>query len=133
MLRRHSMLAATGMTALAGWCLGACGQDASTPAATTYSVSAGDTSCDVEPHRFAPGEVTLTVENTGSQETEVYVYGKQGTSFTDVVAEAENIGPGTSRELTVTLHPGEYRVTCKPGMVGDGIAVPITVVQAGAG
>ncbi len=132
MLLRHCVLIATGMTVLAG-CLGACGKDTSATAAATYSVRADDTSCDVEQQRFAAGEVTFAVENTGSQETEVYVYGKQGASFTAVVAEAENIGPGTSRNLTADLDPGDYRLTCKPGMVGDGIAVPISVVKAGAG
>jgi iron uptake system component EfeO len=96
-------------------------------AATTYDISAGDATCDVEKTSFAGGEVTFKVENTGSDVTEVYVYAKEGGSFTKIVGEVEDIGPGTSRSLKVSLSPGPYQVACKPGMTGDGIRTDITV------
>jgi iron uptake system component EfeO len=55
----------------------------------------------------------------------VYVYTPAG----DIMGEVENIGPGTSRDLTVELDPGLYEVVCKPGMVGDGIATSITATD----
>jgi uncharacterized cupredoxin-like copper-binding protein len=103
-------------------------------AAATYDISAGDTTCNVEKASFTGGDVTFKVENTGSDVTEVYVYAKQGGSFTKIVGEVENIGPGTSRNLNVSLAPGSYQVACKPGMTGDGIRTDITVTgQRGSG
>jgi uncharacterized cupredoxin-like copper-binding protein len=96
-------------------------------AATTYTISAGDTTCKVEKTSFKGGDVAFKVNNTGSDVTEVYVYAEQGGSFTKIVGEVEDIGPGTSRNLTVSLVPGSYQVACKPGMTGDGIRTDITV------
>ena len=46
---------------------------------------------------------------------------------TTVVAEVENIGPGTSRDMTADLAPGTYEIACKPGQTGDGIRAQLTV------
>ncbi|MBA2560450.1 MAG: cupredoxin domain-containing protein [Propionibacteriales bacterium] len=122
---RHVAAAAVALATLGS--LGACSKDPATSTAQTYTVKAGDKSCDVEQTTFAPGPITFSVDNTASDVTEVYVYGKSGDSFTEVIEEAEDIGPGTSRDLTVDLDAGSYRLTCKPGMVGSGISVPIVV------
>ena len=59
-----------------------------------------------QPVRHRPaGSITFTVENTGSQTTEFYVYEQDGTT---IVGEVENIGPGLSRDLTVDLTEGTY-------------------------
>lgn len=112
--------------ALAG-AVGGCSSSKDGSSATTYSIDAGDTTCDVEQTELPSGPATFEVTNSGSDVTEVYVYAEGGGDFTDIVDEAENIGPGTSRSLDVDLDPGQYHVTCKPGMTGDGISTLITV------
>ncbi|WP_238453011.1 hypothetical protein [Micromonospora sp. ATA51] len=95
------------------------------------AITATDSACDVARTSFDPGTVTFTVNNKGSQTTEVYVYGQQGDAFTKVVAEVENIGPGLTRDLSVTFASGRYEIACKPGQTGNGIRTPITVSGAG--
>jgi iron uptake system component EfeO len=87
------------------------------------AITATDTTCAVATTTFAPGTVKFTVTNKGSKVTEVYVYADKSR----IVTEVENIGPGTSRDLTADLTPGTYEVACKPGQTGDGIRTPITV------
>lgn len=106
--------------ALLAGLLTACGSDSDTAGAITLTAS--DSACELSSTDLPAGRVTFAIKNTGSKVTEVYVY--DGTA---VVAEKENIGPGTSYSLTVTLDAGDYVVACKPGMKGDGIRTPITV------
>ena len=61
--------------------------------------------------------------NEGDQVTEVYVYG-DGDS---IVAEKEDITPGSSVDFTAELEAGSYQVACKPGQTGDGIRADLTV------
>ncbi len=91
------------------------------------SVEATDTACTVATTTLPSGPVTLHVTNKGSKTTEVYVYGADAGVFTKVVGEVEDIGPGTSRDLTATLTDASYEVACKPGMTGDGIRTKLTV------
>ncbi|MGI8433158.1 MAG: cupredoxin domain-containing protein [Nocardioidaceae bacterium] len=105
--------------------IGGCSKDNGS-SAPTYKVDSTDTTCDVEKTDLASGPATFEVSNSGSDVTEVYIYAEGG-DFTDIVEEAENIGPGTARSLDVDLNPGQYHVTCKPGMTGDGISTLITV------
>jgi iron uptake system component EfeO len=104
--------------------LAACGGGSSGP---SVKVTAGDSSCAVAKTSLAPGKTTFAVHNSGSKVTEVYVYAKSGSEFSKTVEEAEDIGPGTSRELTADLAAGTYEVACKPGMTGNGIRTRITV------
>lgn len=99
--------------------------------ATTYAIKAGDTSCQVTETTLRAGDAVFAVENTGSDVTEVYVYGEQDGEFTQIVGEVENVGPGTSRDFTVSLTAGRYQVACKPGMRGDGIRTDLIVSGAG--
>jgi iron uptake system component EfeO len=108
-----------------------CGSSGSGSGEQTYDVRAGDKTCDVEKTRLPAGVVVFKVENTGSDVTEVYVYGQQAGEFTRIVGEVENIGPGTSRDFTVSLPRGAYQVACKPGMTGDGIRTNLTVTGPG--
>lgn len=67
------------------------------------------------------GVTTFSVENTGSRTTEFSVYAEDGTT---IVGEVENIGPGLTRDLTVTLDAGSDITACTPGWTGEGIRAP---------
>jgi iron uptake system component EfeO len=104
-----------------------CAADADAESAAKVTVTATDDRCDLDRVDLTSGPTTFVVTNRGSKVTEVYVYGQDGQAFTKVISEVENIGPGTSRDLTVTLGGGTYEVACKPGQQGDGIRTKITV------
>ncbi|MEV6589388.1 iron uptake system protein EfeO [Streptomyces acidicola] len=90
-------------------------------------VTATDTACEVSKKEFPAGHVELAIENKGSKVTEVYIL------FPDdrVVAERENIGPGTKQKVTAEVKAGAYRIACKPGMKGDGIRQDVTATGTG--
>lgn len=92
-------------------------------------VIAKDDSCEVSKKDFPAGHLKLNVENRGSKVTEVYVL------YPDdrIVAERENIGPGTKASITAEIKAGDYEIACKPGMKGDGIRQKVTATGAGAG
>ena len=87
------------------------------------TIEATDDACDLSRTDLAAGITTFEITNAGSQVNEVYVYADGDR----IVTEKENIGPGTSYELTVDLTEGDYEVACKPGMVGDGIRTGVVV------
>lgn len=88
------------------------------------AVSAGDSACDIARDTAETGTVTFRIANNGTKVTEFYVYG----TGDRVLGEVENIGPGLTRRLIVSMpDPGTYRTACKPGMVGDGIRHDFTV------
>lgn len=120
----RSLSLAAAIALLAVPALSACGGSGS---GVAVKVAAKDNACEVAKTALTAGSYTFKVSNEGSQVTEVYVYGKQGGRFSKIVGEAENIGPGTSRDLTVKLGGGTYEVACKPGQKGDGIRQKITV------
>lgn len=92
--------------------------------ATSYTVTATDDSCEVSSYEGTTGNNSFEVTNNGKKITEFYVYTDGGR----VVGEVENIGPGASRKLLVEIpKAGDYKVTCKPGMVGEGIGHDFTV------
>jgi len=109
---------------LAGPVLAGCTDGSGGP---SVKVTASDSSCEVAKTSLSTGKTTFAVHNTGSKVTEVYVYARSGSGFTTTVEEAEDIGPGTSRDLTAELSAGTYEVACKPGMTGDGIRTRISV------
>ena len=118
--------------AIAGLALSGCGNDSgSAGSGTPVAVSAKNDACEVADTTLDAGTTTFAVTNDGSKVTEVYVYAESGGEFTKVVSEVENIGPGTSRDLKVTLASGTYEVACKPGQQGDGIRRRITVTGGG--
>ncbi|MFD7867558.1 iron uptake system protein EfeO [Streptomyces sp. NPDC057682] len=86
-------------------------------------VVAKDDACEVSKTKLPAGHVELAVENKGSKVTEVYVL------FPDdrIVAERENIGPGTKATITAEIKAGSYEIACKPGMKGHGIRQKIEV------
>jgi uncharacterized cupredoxin-like copper-binding protein len=90
-------------------------------------VTATDSACTPAEVAFTAGKTTFEVKNEGSKVTELYVYG-EGDS---VVGEVENVGPGTSRTLSVNLKAGTYQLACKPGQTGSGIRSDIKVEGKG--
>jgi iron uptake system component EfeO len=90
----------------------ACGGDDSGGSATqTVGVESSNTACTPAESTVKAGAVRFNVKNTGSAATELYVYDGD-----KILGEVENVGPGTSRTLTVTMQPGgSYTLRCKPG------------------
>lgn len=136
-LRTRSVAVVVGLAAVP--VLAACSSNASSSTSSTSSASgsasgggtinvmATDTTCDISTTTTKAGQTTFAVSNKGSQETEVYVYGKEGDSYSKTVAEVEHIGPGVSRSGTADLAAGTYEIACKPGEVGNGIRATLTV------
>lgn len=124
-MSRHPVLASTATVALT-LALGACGAGTGSG---KVAISAGDSSCTVAKTSFEQaGSVTFDVTNTGTDTTEVYVYGKGSDgAFDKVIGEVENIAPGTSRDFEVDLIAGQFEVACKPGQQGDGIRTALAV------
>ncbi|MFD5079386.1 iron uptake system protein EfeO [Streptomyces sp. NPDC058371] len=86
-------------------------------------VTAADSTCDTSSKSVPAGQVTLKIENKGSQATEVEIV------FPDdrIVSEKENIGPGTKYTLTAEVKAGSYEIACRPGMKGHGVRQKLTV------
>ncbi|MFD5867499.1 iron uptake system protein EfeO [Corynebacterium sp. NPDC060344] len=118
-------LAATTMILLAG-CSGAgdSGSNGSNGAAGSDGpdgaievVSTAD-ECTVSTDSVDSGNHTFHVKNEGEKITEFYVLGSDGLR---IVSEKENIAPGASADLSVTLSPGDYFTACKPGLRGANV------------
>ncbi|MER5686174.1 cupredoxin domain-containing protein [Streptomyces sp. NPDC002205] len=132
-MRTSRTLPVLGAVLLALPLLAACGSKDSTDSGSdTVAVTATDTACKVAKTELSAGEAHFAVTNKGDKATEVYVYGEHDGTYTKVVTEAENIGPGTSRDMKVKLGGGTYEIACKPGQAGDGIRQKITVEGAKA-
>ncbi|WP_261570368.1 iron uptake system protein EfeO [Frankia gtarii] len=93
------------------------------PGGGPVTVNASDRSCRVARSTLPAGRHTFEITSTTSQVTEVYVYA----AGDRIMGEVENVGPSTKRNLIVDLPAGDYQVTCKPGMVGNGIRTALTV------
>ncbi|MDJ0378399.1 iron uptake system protein EfeO [Cryobacterium sp. PH31-L1] len=93
---------------------------ANNPAAThtAITVDSSATDCAVSANEAPAGSIRFSVTNSGDQVTEFYLLAEDGLR---IVGEAENIGPGLSRDLVVQLDAGSYFTACKPGMTGDGV------------
>jgi len=92
-------------------------------AADSTTVTATEKECTVERSNLKAGKNTFSVRNDGEKVTEVYVYADGDR----VVAERENIGPGTRVSFTADLPAGQYELACKPGQRGNGIRQKIIV------
>ncbi len=91
--------------------------------ATPVSVTSSQDLCDVAPTQAKAGTIVFSIQNTGTQPTEFYLYGQDD----KVIAELENIGPGVARDLVADVQAGQYTTACKPGMTGEGIRGSFTV------
>ncbi|MDH6288679.1 MULTISPECIES: iron uptake system protein EfeO [Rhodococcus] len=96
----------------------------STASTDDITVTANDDTCDVSADSGTTGNSTFQVTNNGSKVTEFYVFAEGDRAM----GEVENIGPGLTRQLIVSLpDAGTYQLACKPGMVGNGIRQDFTV------
>jgi len=111
--------------ALVALAIGAVGCTSSS--SNAIAVTSTNTTCVPARTRLVAGKLTFEVTNKGKQTTELYVFGEGD----KVIDEVENVGPGTSRTLTVDLAAGDYQLGCKPGQKGNGIRAAITVVGKG--
>ncbi|MCX5378633.1 iron uptake system protein EfeO [Streptomyces sp. NBC_00091] len=114
--------AVAALTAVTG-----CAEKSDKSGSGAIHVNATDSACEVSPTEFPAGKITIEVENKGSKVTELYVL------FPDdrIVAERENIGPGTKATITAEIKAGEYALACKPGMKGDGIRTQVKATGKG--
>ena len=104
--------------------LTACADKVDASQSTNFTVAATDDVCTVSGAEATTGTSTFEVTNNGEKTTEFYVY----TSGGRVVGEVENTGPGATRKLVVQITDlGDYTLTCKPGMVGDGFSQTLKV------
>lgn len=121
-MHRHPTLCFVALIAAVG--ISACGGDTGAP---VVELTASNNACVAGKTDLRAGKTTFRIRNTGDQVTEVYIYA----SDERVVTERENIGPGTTADLTADLAAGTYELACKPGQTGDGIREEITVTGAG--
>ncbi len=117
-----AVLAAAG--ALVGCTSTAAPSNAGGAAGGPITVTAADTACELGAAEAPAGTISFTINNTGTKVTEFYLYG----AGDRIMGEAENIGPGLTRQMIVEVPDGgTYTTVCKPGMVGDGIRTAFTV------
>ena len=115
------LIAATGVALTGAVLLAGCVQkqpETETAAGNVLTVSSTADACEVSTATATSGNVTFTITNDGQQTTEFYLLGADGLR---IAAEKENIAPGSSADLTVSLQPGDYFTACKPGMRGANI------------
>jgi len=130
-MRTSRTLPVLGAALLALPLLAACSSKDSTGSGSdTVAITATDTACKVATTELKAGKTAFAVTNKGDKATEVYVYGEHEGAYDRVVSEVENVGPGTSRTMEVTLGGGTYEIACKPGQTGDGIRQKIAVAGA---
>ncbi|WP_080792057.1 iron uptake system protein EfeO [Corynebacterium pacaense] len=84
----------------------------------SLSVSSTDDDCVVSADTTESGNTVFSISNEGSRTTEFYLLGADGLR---IVSEKENIAPGQTTEMSVSLQPGEYYTACKPGMRGANV------------
>lgn len=128
-----SRLAAAAAVAVLPLTLAACTDNAapsSSPgAAGPIQVTSTGDACKVSTASAKSGNLTFAVQNDGDQVTEFYLLAGDGLR---ILGEVENIGPGLTRNLVVTVPAGKYTTACKPGMEGNGIRAGFEVTASGS-
>lgn len=120
---RSASLLATGILGVS--LLSGCVANTPSSNSVALTVESSATGCRVSTTETPAGVASFSITNTGDQVTEFYLLGEDGLR---IVGEAENIGPGLTRDLVVQLAEGSYFTACKPGMTGDGIGKAIFTV-----
>ena len=96
-----SLLALTGLVAAHGMA------GASETKAAPIAVTVTDRGCEPASLSVTSGKTTFSVRNASRRALEWEIL-----KGVEVVAERENIVPGFVQQLTTTLDPGEYQMTC---------------------
>lgn len=91
-------------------------------------VTITDDGCTVDPAKAPSGQVKFTITNKGTKPNELEVLAEDKLQ---IASEKENIGPGTTAELTTALDQGTYYTACKPNMVGDFVGLTKFTVEKG--
>ena len=102
---------------------------AGSSAATAVTVDGSDDTCSLSTTSVPSGPVTFTMTNTGSDNSEFELLADDGLR---IISEKENIGPGTTGSMTVSVPAGDYYTACVPGLVGEGVRASFTVTDSGA-
>ena len=93
----------------------------------TVKVTITDDTCQVEPAEVKSGKVKFEITNQGTKPNELEVLAE---NKLQIESEQENVGPGTTAQLTTALEQGTYYTACKPNMVGDFVGLSqFTVTQ----
>ncbi|WP_201521831.1 iron uptake system protein EfeO [Gulosibacter hominis] len=87
---------------------------------TNIDVSSTDTECTLSVAETQSGNTTFNVSNNGGRTTEFYLLANDKLR---IVSELENIAPGQTASLSVSLQPGDYFTACKPGMRGANVGL----------
>ncbi|MEV4256110.1 iron uptake system protein EfeO [Spirillospora sp. NPDC049652] len=130
-MRSSSLLALAGVSALSASLLAACGGDGdgAKGGGDAIKVTASDDACEVAKTDLPAGKITFKVFNKGSQANEFEILRPDG----KIIAERENIGPGTTVNFVVNLAAGDYKALCSAGQTGKGPTKDIKVTgSAGA-
>lgn len=129
-MRAVSVLALSGVAAVSMSLLAACGGDGKDDASggKAIAVTATDDSCEVAKKDLPAGKNTFKVTNKGSKVNEFEVLKPDG----KILAERENIGPGTNVDFVVNLPAGTYKLLCSAGQTGKGPTQDVTVSGGGA-
>ncbi len=110
-MRPVSVLALAGAAAVSMSLLSACGGDGEADAAGAIPVTATDDTCEVAKTDLTAGKTTFKVTNKGSKVNEFEVLKSDG----KILAERENIGPGTSVDFVVNLPVASSSCCAAPG------------------
>jgi iron uptake system component EfeO len=122
-MRPVPVLALAGAAAVSMSLLTACGGDDKADASGAIAVTATDDSCEVAKTDLTAGKTTFKVSNKGSKVNEFEVLKPDG----KILAERENIGPGTSVDFVVNLPAGQFKLLCSAGQTGKGPSRTVTV------
>ncbi|GGL35963.1 peptidase M75 family protein [Phycicoccus endophyticus] len=128
----RSFALAIAPAALLTLALSACADNTSGSSASgedgPLTVTATDSGCEVSAASAPSGAVTFSIENTGTVANEFEVLAEDKLQ---IISEKENIGPGTTTDLTTSLPEGTYYTACKPNMVGDFVGLAEFTVTPG--
>ena len=82
------------------------------PASRTVTVTASDDACRLSAATAASGRAAFTIRNTGTRSTEFELLAADGAT---IAAEVENLAPGLTRTLTLTLAGHATPRSASPG------------------